>query len=186
MEDRAIVDLYWARDEKAIKETESKYSKYLSTIAYNIVTDIMDAQECLNDTYLHAWNAMPEDRPEMLSTYLGKFTRNIAIDLYRKKTASKRKASEYTLSLDELDECISGGNNVEETVDRSLLSKAISDFLRRRSEEKRNIFICRYFYCDSAKDIASKAGMKESSVRSILMRERDALKAYLRKEGFEV
>ncbi len=186
MEDSKIVDLYWARDERAISETQTKYSRYLMTIAYNIVADTGDSEECVNDTYMRAWNAMPEDRPDMLSTYLGKFTRNLAIDIYRKRNSMKRKDSEYSLSLDELDECISAGNTVESEADRALLSKAISDFLRGRSAEKRNIFICRYFYCDPIKDIAAKAGMQEVSVRSVLMRERDALKEYLRKEGFGV
>ena len=186
MEDSRIVDLYWARDERAITETQTKYSRYLMTIAYNIVADTGDSEECVNDTYMRAWNAMPEDRPDQLSAYLGKFTRNLAIDIYRKKTASKRKDSEYALFLDELDECISAGNTVESEIEGKLLSKAISAFLRGRSAEKRNIFICRYFYCDPIKDIAEKAGMKEVSVRSVLLREREALKEYLRKEGFEV
>ena len=186
MEDRLIVDLYWARDERAIAETQTKYSRYLTTIAYNVVANSEDSEECVNDTYMRAWNAMPDDRPDLLSTYLGKITRNLAIDIYRKKSSMKRKDSEYSLSIDELDECISAGNTVENEVDEKLLSKAISDFLRGRSEEKRNIFICRYFYCDPIKDIAEKTGMKEVSVRSILMRERDALKEYLRKEGFAV
>ena len=186
MEDSRIVDLYWARDERAITETQTKYSRYLMTIAYNIVADTGDSEECVNDTYMRAWNAMPEDRPDQLSAYLGKFTRNLAIDIYRKKTASKRKDSEYALCLDELDECISAGNTVESEIEGKLLSKAISDFLRGRSAEKRNIFICRYFHCDPIKDIAEKAGMKEVSVRSVLLRESEALKEYLRKEGFEV
>lgn len=186
MEDSRIVDLYWARDERAIAETQTKYARYLLTIAYNIVFDNEDSEECVNDTYMRAWNAMPDDRPEMLSTYLGKFTRNLAIDVYRKKNSMKRKDSEYALSIDELDECISGGNTVEEEIDRGLLTKAINEFLRSRSEEKRNIFIARYFYCDPTKTIAEKAGMKEVTVRSVLLREREALKEYLRKEGFAV
>lgn len=186
MEDSKIVDLYWARDERAISETQTKYSKYLNTIAFNIVYDAGDSEECVNDTYMRAWNAMPSDRPDLLSTYLGKVTRNLAIDVYRKKHSMKRADSEFALSIDELDECISAGNSVEQQFDEKLLTKAISDFLRGRSAEKRNIFICRYFYCDPIKDIAEKAGMKEVSVRSILLREREALKEYLRKEGFAV
>ena len=137
MEDRLIVDLYWARDERAIQETQTKYSRYLMTIAYNIVSDTGDSEECVNDTYMRAWNAMPDDRPDLLSTYLGKLTRNLAIDIYRKRNSMKRKDSEYSLSLDELDECISAGNTVESEADSHLLSKAISDFLRGRSAEKR-------------------------------------------------
>ncbi|MBR1860832.1 MAG: sigma-70 family RNA polymerase sigma factor [Lachnospiraceae bacterium] len=186
MEDSKIVDLYWARDERAITETSVKYSRYLKKVAFNILADNGDCEECENDTYMRAWNAMPDDRPELLSSYLARIIRNLAIDIFRKRNSMKRKDSEYALSIDELDEMIPSGSTVEQEVEGKLLSGAISDFLRTRKAEKRNIFISRYFYCDAIKDIAENAGMKEVSVRSVLLREREALREYLKKEGFAV
>ena len=191
MEDQQIVALYWERDESAIRETEAKYARYLMTIARNILADEQDGQECVNDTYLRAWNSMPDNRPSVLSTYLGKITRNLAIDVYRKGTAEKRQGSQYALSLEELSEELPGeipaaADSVEDTVMAGELSKAISAFLKGRDPQKRNLFISRYFFMDEPKEIAGFAGMNEATVRSILMRERRALKEFLEGEGFTV
>ncbi len=191
MEDQQIVALYWERDERAIRETESKYARYLMTIARNILADEQDGQECVNDTYLRAWNSMPDNRPSVLSTYLGKITRNLAIDVYRKGTADKRQGSQYALSLEELSEELPGeipasADSVEDTVMAGELSRAISAFLKGRDPQKRNLFISRYFFMDEPKKIAGFAGMNEATVRSILMRERRALKEFLEGEGFTV
>ena len=186
MEDEKIVDLYWQRSESAIRETEIKYDRYLTKIAYNILADAEDSRESVNDTYLAAWNSMPPHRPGVLSTYLGKLTRRISIDCFRRRTRQKRGGSEYELSLSELGDCVSGGNTTEEIINVRLLADAIGIFLRLQSEEARNAFIGRYYYLDSVKEVAAYCGMTESKCKTLLFRTRVALKEYLRKEGFEV
>ena len=186
MEDEKIVDLYWQRSESAIRETEIKYDRYLTKIAYNILADAEDSRESVNDTYLAAWNSMPPHRPGVLSTYLGKLTRRISIDCFRRRTRQKRGGSEYELSLSELGDCVSGGNTTEEIVNVRLLADAIGIFLRLQSEEARNTFIGRYYYLDSLKEVAAYCGMTESKCKTLLFRTRVALKEYLREEGFEV
>ena len=126
MTDAQIVELYHARDEKAIRETQTKYQKYLMKIAFNVLHDPADSEESVNDTYLAAWNSMPPQRPAVLSAYLGKLTRRISIDLFRKKNRQKRKGSEYTVSLTELEECVSGGETPEEGLELKELADAIS------------------------------------------------------------
>ena len=186
MEDEKIVDLYWQRSESAIRETEIKYDRYLTKIAYNILADAEDSRESVNDTYLAAWNSMPPHRPGVLSTYLGKLTRRISIDCFRRRTRQKRGGSEYELSLSELGDCVSGGNSTEEIVNVRLLADAIGIFLRLQSEEARNAFIGRYYYLDSLKEVAAYCGMTESKCKTLLFRTRVALKEYLREEGFDV
>ena len=186
MEDEKIVDLYWQRSESAIRETEIKYDRYLTKIAYNILADTEDSRESVNDTYLAAWNSMPPHRPGVLSTYLGKLTRRISIDCFRRRTRQKRGGSEYELSLSELGDCVSGGNTTEEIVNVKLLADAIGIFLRLQSEEARNAFIGRYYYLDSLKEVAAYCGMTESKCKTLLFRTRVALKEYLREEGFDV
>ena len=186
MEDEKIVDLYWQRSESAIRETEIKYDRYLTKIAYNILADVEDSRESVNDTYLAAWNSMPPHRPGVLSTYLGKLTRRISIDCFRRRTRQKRGGSEYELSLSELGDCVSGGNTTEEIINVKLLADAIGIFLRLQSEEARNAFIGRYYYLDSLKEVAAYCGMTESKCKTLLFRTRVALKEYLREEGFEV
>lgn len=186
MEDERIVSLYWQRDESAIRETETKYSRYLIKIAYNILSDMEDSRESVNDTYLAAWNSMPPHRPGVLSTYLAKLTRRISIDRFRYRTREKRKQSEYEISLSELGDCVSGGNTTEEAVNVKLLADAIGIFLRLQSEEARNVFIGRYYFLDSVKDVAAYCGITESKCKTVLHRTRLALREYLIKEGFAV
>ena len=186
MQDENIVALYWERNEAAIEETKNKYERYLLKIAYNVLADLEDSQESVNDTYLAAWNSMPPHRPSILSTYLAKITRRISIDIFRKKNRSKRKASEYILSLTELEECISGGSNPEENMEVQMLAHAINDFLRTLPKDARNLFIGRYYFMDSLKDVAKYCGMIESRAKSLLFRTRCNLRVFLEKEGFEV
>ncbi len=186
MEDAQIVSLYWMREESAIRETETKYSRYLTKIAYNILSDMEDSRESVNDTYLAAWNSIPPHRPGVLSTYLAKITRRISIDRFRYRTREKRKASEYEISLSELGDCVSGGNTTEEAVNVKLLADAIGIFLRLQPEENRNAFIGRYYFLDSVKEVAAYCGMTESKCKTVLLRTRQALKEYLVKEGFAV
>ena len=186
MEDEKIVSLYWDRDETAIRETEIKYDRYLTKIAYNILADREDSRESVNDTYLAAWNSMPPHRPGVLSAYLAKLTRRISIDRFRYRTRDKRWESEYAVSLSELGDCVSGGNTTEEIVNVKLLADAIGIFLRLQSEEARNAFIGRYYFLDSVKEVAAYCGMSESKCKTLLCRTRQGLKEYLRKEGFDL
>ena len=184
MEDTEIVELYWARQEQALTETEKKYSAYLTKIAWNILADSRDSEESVNDTYLAAWNSMPPHRPLMLSTFLGKLTRRISIDRWRARSAQKRRASEYALSLAELEECIPGENTPEAELSVKLLGEAISRFLLSRPKEARTLFVARYYFLDSLKEAARYCGMTESRAKSLLCRTRCALREYLKKEGF--
>ena len=154
MKDAEIVDLYWDRNEAAIQQTQQKYGAYLSKIAYNILSNLEDSRECVNDTYLNAWNSMPTHRPSVLSTYLGKIARQISIDLFRKKNSAKRYASEYAVSLDELGDSFSDGSTPEQTFDAKQLDDAINRFLRTLPDDARNTFIGRYYFFDSLKDVA--------------------------------
>ncbi len=184
MQDSQIVNLYWDRNETAIDQTDKKYGRYLTKIAYNILADREDSQESVNDTYLAAWDSMPPHRPDVLSTYLGKLIRRVSIDLFRRKSSQKRGGGEYALSLQELESCISGGNTTEQALDLQLLSEAIEKYLRSISEEARNVFIGRYYYLDPVKKIAGYCHISESKAKILLYRTRQGLWEYLQKEGF--
>ena len=184
MRDEEIVELYWQRSEAAVRETAAKYEAYLTKIARNILSDPEDGRECVNDTYLAAWNSMPEHRPAVLSTYLGKITRQLSIDVFRKRNSQKRRASEYALSLSELEDCCADADTPEQTVDAGLLAEAINAFLRTLPDTARNLFIGRYFFFDSVKEAAAYCGLSEANAKSLLFRTRQKLKDYLVKEGF--
>ena len=184
MEDRRIVDLYWQRSEDAISETASKYGKYLHSIAYQILSNAQDAEECVNDTYAGAWDAMPPHRPAVLSTFLGKITRRISVDVWRKYSAEKRGSGEMALVLDELEESVSGNGGVEEETERRELTEKINEFLRLLPETERQVFLWRYWYVDSVSSIAKQFGFSESKVTSMLHRTRVKLRAMLEEEGY--
>ena len=186
MKDAKIVELYWERDEEAIKQTQQKYGAYLAKIAYNILSDVEDSSECVNDTYWKAWNSMPDQRPCVLSSYLGKITRQLSIDVFRKKHSIKRYASEYALSLEELGDSFADNTTPEQALDAKMLDEAVSRFLRMLSDRERNTFIGRYYFFDSVKDVAAYYGMSEAKVKSMLHRTRQKLKAYLVKEGIDI
>ena len=186
MKDAEIVDLYWEREEAAIQQTQQKYGAYLSKVAYNILSDFEDSKECVNDTYLKAWNSMPPHKPRVLSTYLGKITRELSIDKFRKKNSAKRYASEYAFSLDELGDSLSDGGTPEQAFDAKQLDTAINRFLRTLPDDARNTFIGRYYFFDSLKDVAEYCGMSEAKAKSMLYRTRQGLKVYLVKEGFDL
>lgn len=185
MDDAAIVSLYWQRNEDAIRETKGKYGAYLGKIAWNILANREDSEESVNDTYLHAWNSMPPQKPEILSTYLGKLTRQLSIDLYRRRNRVKRGGSEYALSLTELEDCVSGVTT-EEEVEVHLLAEALGLYLRGLSPETRTAFLRRYYFMDSLREIAAGQGFTESKVKSMLYRARQGLREYLEKEGFSI
>ena len=184
MEDLQIVALYWQRDPLAIEQTQRKYNSYLTKVAYNILHDLEDCAESVNDTYMAAWNAMPPHRPQSLCAFLSKLTRRISIDLLRKKQSAKRGGGEYEVSLEELSQCIPGGNDPEEETNGRALTKTIEDFLRGLPEKSRNAFIGRYFYMDPVKEVARYCGLTESNTKVLLHRTRAALREYLEKEGY--
>lgn len=186
MEDKEIISLFLTRDENAVRQTEIKYSGYLLTIALNILKNREDSSECVNDTYFRAWNSIPPHLPARLRLYLGKITRELSIDRLRRRLSAKRLGTEYELSIDELEECIPVGDSPEQTADVMLLAEAIGAYLRECRDEARDIFVCRYYFCDSIKAITGYFGASESKVKSSLFRTRAGLKAYLKKEGFSV
>ena len=185
MDDADIVSLYWQRNEEAIRETEEKYGAYLGKIAWNILANREDSEESVNDTYLHAWNSMPPQKPAMLSTYLGKLTRQLSIDIYRRRNRAKRGGSEYALSLTELEDCVSSGST-EDEVEVHLLAEALGQYLRGISPEARTAFLRRYYFMDPLGEIAAGQGFTESNVKSMLYRTRQGLREYLEKEGFSI
>ena len=186
MEDKDIVDLYWARNESAIMETKDKYESYCGKIAYNILFDFEDAKECVNDTYLKAWNSIPDNRPCKLGLYVGKICRNLAINMFEKYNAQKRSGTETDLTLDELSNVIGDKNNVEEYVDYSNLKESINDFLKTQSKQSRIVFVKRYFYMSSIDEISKECELSLSAVKMSLKRTRDSLKKYLIKQGYDL
>lgn len=186
MDDEKIVQLYWDRNDQAITATADKYGRYCASIAKNILDNKEDAEECVNDTYLNAWNSMPPHRPSILSTFLGKITRNLSFNKYKYNTADKRGGGEVALVLDEIAELVSGTDSVEQEVSRKELLKAIDAFLDRLPPDKRSIFVCRYWYFDSVSDIAYRFGMTENNVSVTLNRLRLKLHNNLLERGFEL
>ncbi len=184
MEDERIVDLYWERNGSAISETAEKYGKYLHSISYQILQNSEDAEECVNDTYNDAWQSMPPHRPSILSTFLGKITRRISIDLWRKYSAEKRGGGVTALALDELEECVSGTGDIMAEVERLELQKKLNDFLLALPQTERQVFICRYWYMDAVSDIAKQFAFSESKIKSMLYRTRNKLRTMLEKEGY--
>ena len=186
MDDTKIVQLYWDRNEQAIPATADKYGRYCASIAQNILGNKEDAEECVNDTYMSAWNSMPPHRPGILSTFLGKITRNLSFNRYKYNTANKRGGEEAALVLDEIAELVSGTDSVEQEVLRKELVKAIDAFLDGLPDNKRRIFVCRYWYFDSVSNIASRFRMTENNVSVTLNRLRLKLHNYLLERGFEL
>lgn len=185
MDDKEIVDLYLARNETAISETAKKYGRMLKSIAYSILKNHSDSEECENDTYLAAWNSIPPQIPRVLASFLGRLVRNISINRYEYYTADKRNR-EFEVTLSELDEIRSSENPFEEKYEISDVSNCISSYLLSKSYTKRVIFVRRYWYCDSINKIASDYGFSESKVKSMLMRMRKELKVHLERSGFPI
>lgn len=179
MEDSKIIDLYFERSQSAISETQKKYGRYCHTVAYNVLYSDEDAEECVNDTYLKAWQSIPPHRPTLLSSFLGRITRNLALDRYDQRTAQKRGGT-TELVLEEISECIpdtSGEDGSDEA-----LKNAINKFLASLPKRTRIIFMQRYWYLSSISEISKSLGVSESNVKVILMRTRKKFKAHLEKE----
>ncbi len=184
MADDKIIQLYWERNERALDETDKKYGKYLLTIAYNIVHNEPDSQECLNDTYLGTWNKIPPSRPNVFQVFLSKIMRNIAVSKFRENNAKKRVPSEMMTSLSELDECIKHPSTVEEEFQMSELRRILNSFLRSLTPRSEFVFVCRYYYCDTISRIASMLQLSENTIYRELATIREELRKLLIKEGY--
>lgn len=178
IDDEKIIDLFFARSEQGIRELDSKYGKICHTLSYNIVNDRRDAEECVSDAYWGAWNAIPPTRPAPLLSYIAKLVRNISLKVYWKKHAAKR-SSQYTVALEELEGCVADGKTVEEELEGKELARMIGTFLDTLTAENRVIFMRRYWFADSCKDIAALTGLTEKNVTVRLSRLRERLRQYL-------
>ena len=183
MKDEAIVNLYWQRSERAIPETERKYGGYCHTVAMRIVNNLEDAEECVNDTWLGAWNSMPENRPSYLAPYLAKLTRWLSLSRVKAQNRLKRGGNEVTLSLEELDSELGAGTDLAQQIELKELSEYLNAFLFRLPAEERRVFLARYWYVVSIHEISEKSGYSESKVKSMLLRTRRKLKKALEVEG---
>lgn len=183
MEDHRIIDLYWERSENAITETAHKYGNFCYSIAYNVLSNREDSQECVNDTFLAAWEQIPPQRPVSLSGFLAKITRNLSISRWRRQSAAKRGGGEVELALEELHECAAQGQNVESIYLYKETIQVFREFLKMLSQTERSVFLRRYWFLDSIGDIARDFGFSQSKVKSMLMRTRKKLRLRLEKEG---
>ncbi len=183
MEDEKIVELYWQRDENAIRQTEEKYGGYCRTVAWHILEDEQDTEECLSDTWMGAWSSMPTNRPKLLAPYLAKLTRWLALSKLRERKSLKRGGGELALALDELEEAVDARTDLQRELEIKELNAALRRFLNSLDESKAQVFLARYWYFASVAEIAEKFGYTESKVTSMLHRTRKALGRYLKEEG---
>lgn len=183
MDDKEILELYRERSDQAIRETEKKYGSYCYRIACNILSCREDSQECVNDAYLAAWNTIPPKAPAILCTYLGKLTRYISLDRWKRRNAAKRGGGEVALALEELGDCISDANTPEKAYEKKELAVFFNRFLQSLSETERRVFLCRYWYLESTISIAKCCGFSDTKVRSMLHRIRKKLRTAMEKEG---
>lgn len=185
LSDQEIIELYWARNERAITETDAKYKRYLFTIAYNILHDRLDCEECINDTYLGTWNTIPPEKPSVFQAFISKIMRNIAVNRYKKNKADKRVPSEMTLSISEIENVFPDPSTTEEAYMISQISHIISEYLRGLSDKNAFIFISRYYCSDKIADIAKMLHTSESTVFRELTKMKNSLKEILIKEGYD-
>ncbi len=183
MEDDKIVEFYWQRSADALFETANKYGAYCFKIADNILHNAEDSEECVNDTWLHAWNAIPPQRPKVLRLFLARITRNLSFDRFHTRNAEKRGGGEIALVLDELGECL-GGTDTEAAYEAKELRRSIQRFVRALPEREGNVLVRRYFFAEPVAEIAKRYGLTENNVMVILSRTRVKLKAHLLKEGY--
>lgn len=184
MDDRKIIELFFARDEKALSESQKKYGRYCESISKNILSSDEDAEEVLNDTLLSAWNSIPPEEPKSLKNYLGTLARNLSLDRYRKMKAEKRGGCEVSLCLEEAEEFLADTKSISEEYEKREFVKFLNEFLQSLPERECDIFVRRYFYCDSTASIAHRFGIKEPHVLVILSRTRKSLKKALQKGGY--
>lgn len=186
MEDREIIQLFWERNETAVREASLKFGTYCRSIARGILKNHEDSEDCVNEAFMRAWEAIPPQRPPSLGAFLGRITKNIALDRVKLSAREKRGGGELPLVYEELSEVISCGTSVEGELERKEMMSAISGFLRKCSDVNRRVFVLRYWYCRSVEDIAWELGLKENHVYVTLSRMRTKLRNYLKKEGYDV
>ena len=186
MEDTRIIELYFERSEQAIIDTAHKYGSYCRCIANNILHNKQEVEECLDDTYMQAWDSIPPHIPTRMKTYLGKITRNLAINRYLYNNAAKRKLNETYVIIEELNKCIPSNNHTERIVDDCLIKEILNSFLEALPIEQRKIFVRRYWYMDSVTEIARTNGVGVSKVKMILHRTKKKLKQMLEEEGVSI
>ena len=186
MQDQDIIALYNARNEQAIAESSTKYGYYCTSIALNILHNMQDAEECVNDTWLRAWNSIPPTKPNHLQLYLGGITRHISLDRFRRQNAAKRGRGELMLALDEMHDVVASDADVPSQIAEQEFSESFNRFLRSLPERDCNIFIRRYYYLDPISLIAKRYGLSVANVQKILSRTRNKLRAHLEKEGYAV
>lgn len=186
LSDEEIIELYFQRSESAIDETDKKYGELVFRIAYNILNDKSDSEECQNDTYLDVWKAIPPTRPRVFGAFIAKIARRISIDLYRHKARKRSVPSELVSSIDELEFCLTDGGNVLESIEVKELARALNTFLKTLSQKQQYIFISRFYFSYSVEQIAREMGSTPSSVYKALEKIKRALGEYLKKEGVDV
>ena len=184
MKDSEIIELYWNKDSRAISASAVQYGAYCFSIANGILDDARDSEECVNDTWLRAWNAIPPTRPNILKVFFAKITRHLSFDRYKARRSLKRGGGETSLVLEELAECIAGETDVEGQVNAKQLGEAINRFVASLSEREQNVFIRRYFFSEPVKTIAERYDMNENHVNVSLSRIRKRLRSHLSKEGY--
>ncbi len=182
MEDNQIIGLYWARDERAIEETDRSYGSLCRGLSHRILKNSEDAEECVNDSYLRLWNRLPPEKPDSLGSFLTRIVRNLCLDRLRQSGAEKRGGSAITVSLDEL-ETVTGRSDVESSVMAQELGQAVDRFLRTQSQEARTIFLRRYYFFDTRTEIADRFDISAAQVSVVLSRTRKRLRNYLMEEG---
>ena len=183
MEDSRIIDLYWARSQQAISESELKYGSYCRTVSANILPRTEDVEECVNDTWLRAWNAMPPQRPDVLQAFFGKLVRNLSLDRWRSLHAAKRGGSQVEVALVELEDCLPGGNQVDDALNAAETAAVISRFLRTLPDTDRRLFVRRYWHLDSTQALRHQFRLSEGQIKSRLHRIRQRLRTALEQEG---
>lgn len=184
MNDNEIIELYNKRSENAIQETKKKYETYLMQIADHILQNRLDDEECVNDTYLKTWNSIPPTVPKCFRAFIGKITRNGALNRVRDEMRDKRLSNSLSTVLEELEDIVSSDTNIENEIEKRLIIETIDSYLEQLSDKKRVIFVRRYWYFDSVREIAARMGLSESNVKMTLKRQREQLKEILKKEGF--
>ncbi len=181
--DEQIMDLYCDRNEQAILETDTKYGNMLFTIAYNILYDPLDSEECKNDTYLGVWNAIPPSRPTVFFAFISKIMRNIATNRYKERISQKRIPSELTISMEELQEVLHSTNTPEVEYTAKELGKLISEYIRGLTERQRFIFFARFYYAKTMDHIAKEYGISGATVYREITKIKEGLKTYLERKG---
>ena len=186
MNDERIIELYFAREEAAITETDRKYGSYCRRVTLNILENSEDSEECVNDTYMKLWNAIPPKRPKSFGAFVAAAARNVALNMLRGRTAEKRGGKGVSLAFDEISDCLPSAQTVESVFDEKELVSALNSFLGSLDKKKRTVFMKRYFHFFSMSEIASDMGMSEENVRTTLFRTREKLRKFLEKEGISI